>query len=296
MNTNRVIMVSPFAFGYNEETAKDNVYQQKNDEKKNMIQERALAEFDCLVENLRKEKIHVDVIEDFDGTTPDSIFPNNTFVTFPGKVFLCPMAAQNRQKEWEKFASKLKEIFGTVEMEDFRFYFGKKALEGTGSMVLDRFAKICYAALSPRTDRDLAEQFCKLYGYRLMDFHAVQKGKSVYHTNVIMTVGEEFVMAALSLVSSTEEKEGLIRSIKESGKEWIPLGEEQILSFAGNALELRGKDGNTLFLSQSAYDSLTEAQREKLTSYVKIVPTTIPTIEYCGGGSVRCMIAENFTQ
>lgn len=295
MNTNKVIMVRPFAFGFNEQTAKDNVYQQNNSVDKEIIQQQALEEFDRLVENLQSEGIQVDIVQDMDATTPDSIFPNNTFVTFPGRVFLCPMAAENRQREWEKFAPKLREIFGQMETEDFRSHFGDCALEGTGSMVLDRFSKICYAALSVRTDKNLVEQFCRLYGYRPVTFHARQKDKSVYHTNVIMTVGEKFIMAALPLLTSLEEKEQLVKSIEESGKELIPLTEEQILSFAGNALELNGKRGNTLFLSQSAYDCLTSTQKERLMQYVKIVPTAIPTIEYYGGGSVRCMIAENFT-
>ena len=294
MITNKVILVRPYAFNFNTETAVDNVYQvspEKTSEEE--IQKRALKEFDRAVERLREKNIHVDVIEDFDDKTPDSIFPNNVFVTFPGKIFICEMYTDNRNEEYDKILPQLKKIldYNKAEIVDFRNN-EKKALEGTGAVVIDRWNKICYGSLSKRCDKDEFLKFCKAFDLKPVYFRSKDKGTYIYHTNVLMMVGEKFAIIADDLI--VENKEEVLKSLRESGKEIISLNQEEFDNFAGNSIELKGHDKNILVIAQSAYDHLRKENIEKIEKQDEILPIDVETISKYGGGSIRCMIAENF--
>lgn len=294
MITNKVILVRPYAFNFNIETAADNVYQvslkKTSDEE---IQERALREFNRAVEILRSKNIHVDVINDFDERTPDSIFPNNVFVTFPGKIFISEMYTDNRNEEYDKILPELKKIldYDRAEIVDFRNEKGK-VLEGTGAVVIDRWNNICYGSLSKRCDKDEFLKFCKAFDLKPVYFRAKDKGTYIYHTNVMMMVGEKFAIIADDLI--VENKEEVLKSLRESGKEIISLNKGEFENFAGNSLELKGKDKNILVIAKSAYDHLRKENREKIEKQDEILPVDVDTISKYGGGSIRCMIAENF--
>lgn len=294
MITNKVILVRPYAFNFNKETALDNVYQEcpkqiSEDEIKN----KALEEFEEALRLLHENNIHVDVIEDFDETTPDSIFPNNVFVTFPGKVFISQMYANNRSKEYKKFLPQLKKIidYNKAQVIDFRNDEGK-VLEGTGALVIDRWKNICYGSLSKRCNKEEFLKFAKNFNLKPIYFRSEDKGKDIYHTNVLMMVGEKFAIIADNLI--VENKEEVLKSLRDSGKEIISLKEDEFKNYAANAIELRGNDKNILVISKSAYDSLTSEHKKIIEKYDKILSIDVKTIEKYGGGSIRCMIAENF--
>lgn len=294
MITNKVILVRPYAFNFNKETALDNVYQEcpkqiSEDEIKN----KALEEFEEALRLLHENNIHVDVIEDFDETTPDSIFPNNVFVTFPGKVFISQMYANNRSKEYKKILPQLKKIidYNKAQVIDFRNDEGK-VLEGTGALVIDRWKGICYGSLSKRCNKEEFLKFAKNFNLKPIYFRSEDKGKDIYHTNVLMMVGEKFAIIADNLI--VENKEEVLKSLRDSGKEIISLKEDEFKNYAANAIELRGNDKNILVISKSAYDALTSEHKKIIEKYDKILSIDVKTIEKYGGGSIRCMIAENF--
>ena len=294
MITNKVILVRPYAFNFNKETALDNVYQEcpkqiSEDEIKN----KALEEFEEALRLLRENNIHVDVIEDFDETTPDSIFPNNVFVTFPGKVFISQMYAKNRSREYKKILPQLKKIidYNKAKVIDFRNDEGK-VLEGTGALVIDRWKGICYGSLSKRCNKEEFLKFAKNFNLKPIYFRSEDKGKDIYHTNVLMMVGEKFAIIADNLI--VENKEEVLKSLRDSGKEIISLKEDEFKNYAANAIELRGNDKNILVISKSAYDALTSEHKKIIEKYDKILSIDVKTIEKYGGGSIRCMIAENF--
>lgn len=294
MITNKVILVRPYAFNFNIETAGDNVYQvspKKTSEEE--IQERALEEFDRAVETLREKNVQVDVIDDFDDRTPDSIFPNNVFVTFPGKIFVSEMYTDNRNEEYDKILPQLKKIldYDRAEIVDFRNDEGK-VLEGTGALVIDRRNNICYGSLSKRCDKDEFLKFCKVFDLKPVYFRSKDKGTYIYHTNVMMMVGEKFAIIADDLIVANKEE--VLENLRKSGKEIISLNKEEFENFAGNSLELKGKDRNILVMAKSAYDHLRKENIEKIEEYDEILPIDVDTISRFGGGSIRCMIAENF--
>ena len=294
MITNKVILVRPYAFKYNKETAIDNVYQERPRESaEDEIKERALEEFDQAVRLLGENKIHVDVIEDFDDSTPDSIFPNNVFVTFPGKIFVSEMYTENRNREYKKILPQLKKIidYDKADLIDFRNDEGK-VLEGTGALVIDRWKDICYGCLSKRCDEDEFLKFAKVFGLKPVAFRARDKGKDIYHTNVLMMVAEKFAIIADSLI--TENREEVLNSLRESGKEIISLSEDEFNNFAANSIELKGEDKNILVISKAAYDALSDDHKKIIEKYDEILPICVDTIAKYGGGSIRCMIAENF--
>lgn len=294
MITDKVILVRSYAFKFNKETAKDNIYQLKpkyttEDE----IQKRALEEFDEAVEKLRENKIHVDVINDFDDRTPDSIFPNNVFVTFPGKIFISQMFAENRNEEYEKILPQLEKIidYKRAEVIDFR-NDEERILEGTGAVVIDRWNNICYGSLSKRCDKEEFLKFAKKFNLKAVYFKSEDKETLIYHTNVMMMVAEKFAIIADDLIA--ENKEEVLKSLRDSGKEIISLNQEEFDNFAGNSLELKGEDKNILVISKSAYDHLRKENIEKIEKYDEILTIDVTTISKFGGGSIRCMIAENF--
>ncbi|MDB4927263.1 citrulline utilization hydrolase CtlX [Mucilaginibacter sp.] len=296
-STSNILMIRPVSFGFNEQTAESNAFQTR-DADQQQVQANALAEFDGLVRVLRDNGVNVTVIDDTaEPHTPDSIFPNN-WVSFhtDGDVFLYPMQAENRRLERrEDIIRKLEDTFQVKHIIDLsRFEHENKFLEGTGSMVLDRENKIVYACLSPRTDERVLAVFCEQTGYKAVSFYAAdEKGLAIYHTNVLMCVGSKFVVICLDSINNDIEKQIVISQIERTGKELIPISFYQMNHFAGNMLEVKNMDSDTLIvMSQSAYTSLTDQQKATLSKYGKLVYADIHTIENNGGGSARCMIAE----
>ncbi len=299
--TNRIIMIRPAAFGFNVETAKDNAFQSKpKHETKEQVMGTALDEFDGMVQLLRKHKVDVWVWDDKPTPVkPDALFPNNWFSTHAdGTVITYPMYAENRRIE--RSEAMLEQLNKYYEIEDryhMEFYeLENKFLEGTGSMVLDRKHKIVYACLSERTHVDILIKFCVLMGYKACYFDAVDvQGTPIYHTNVLMCLGSEFVVICLDAIKSPEEQQKVRAQIEATDKEIINISNAQMNQFAGNMLEVINEDGEPiLVMSKSAHDALEEVQLERLSSYAKIVVPDIAQIEHVGGGSVRCMMAENF--
>lgn len=296
--TDSVLMVRPVSFGYNEQTAINNSFQQKGFEKN--AQECALQEFDSFVKLLIENDINVEVVYDtIDPPTPDSIFPNNWFSTHPGTLVIYPMFAQNRRNERrEDIIELIKTKAHINNLIDLSNNEQKgKFLEGTGSLVLDRVNNIAYACKSPRTDDDVLEEFASALDFEYIIFDAKDKdGGPIYHTNVMMCIGSEFAVVCLDSVVNIDERVSLIESLEEDGKEIVEISLEQMENFAGNMLELVNSKGNhLLIMSERAKESLNEDQIEKLESFCKIVSPDLTTIETNGGGSARCMIAEIFS-
>jgi hypothetical protein len=290
-------MIRPVNFGFNEQTAGSNAFQNRNAEQQ-QVQDKALKEFDNLVQILRENDVEVIVIDDtIEPHTPDSIFPNN-WVSFhhDGTVFLYPMMAKNRRLERrEDIILQLEDDFKVKHVIDLsHFEHESKFLEGTGSMVLDRENKIAYACLSPRTDKEVLDLFCKESGYRTVLFHAVdQNGMDIYHTNVLMCIGGSFAVICLDSIKDEAEKEKVINALKSTQKQVISISFEQMNHFAGNMLEVQNRAGESLVvMSKSAWDSLSHEQRAILSAFSKPIYADICTIENNGGGSARCMIAE----
>jgi hypothetical protein len=296
-STSHLLMIRPVNFGYNEETAESNAFQNK-DKNQQLVQEKALAEFNNFVDILKQNGVDVTVVDDNPQPyTPDSIFPNN-WVSFhsDGNIFLYPMQAENRRLERrEDIIARLEYNFKVHHIVDLsRYEEDAKFLEGTGSMVLDRENKIAYACLSPRTDRDVLDVFCEQADYTSICFDAADKsGKAIYHTNVLMCVGSKFAVICLDSIPNPYERIMLKESLTSTQKEIIEISFEQMNRFAGNMLEVKTKEGETLIvMSKSAFTSLNEDQLSALKNYGKLVYVDIHTIENNGGGSSRCMMAE----
>lgn len=298
--TNTILMVRPAAFGFNEETAANNAFQVKNESLgAEEIQQRALHEFDTFVNKLKAIGVEVIVVEDStEPHTPDAIFPNN-WISFhqDGLVVTYPMFSSIRRKERRpEIISDLMASFSVETRIFFEDYEREeKYLEGTGSLVLDRVNKVMYACLSPRTNSALTEELAERLDYRAVIFTAVdEEGQEIYHTNVMMALGESFAVVCLDVIADIMERQEFIEVLEDSGKEIIEIEIEQMMQFAGNMLQVRGEDSSYLVMSQAAYDSLDEEQIEEIEQHTKILSSPIPTIEELGGGSVRCMMAEVF--
>jgi len=296
-STSHILMIRPVNFGFNEETAESNAFQNR-DAKHDDANRKAQQEFDGMVNALCGDGVDVTVIDDTpEPYTPDSIFPNN-WVSFhaDGEVYLYPMQAENRRLERrEDIIAKLEDRFSVKHVIDLsRFEQENKFLEGTGSMVPDRENKIAYACISPRTDRDVLDLFCEHAGYRPVTFDAVdEKGQAIYHTNVLMCVGTGFAVICLDSIPNPDEKLVVKESLSLTKKEIIDISFGQMNHFAGNMLEVKNSAGDTLIvMSQSAFDALLDEQKQILKKYGKLVHADIGTIETLGGGSARCMMAE----
>ncbi|HTE28664.1 citrulline utilization hydrolase CtlX [Flavitalea sp.] len=294
--TSNILMIRPVNFSFNAETAVNNAFQVAgNDED---AQQLAILEFENFVDLLKEEDVDVTVVNDSAHPfTPDSIFPNN-WISFhqDGTVCLYPMYAANRRLERKPAVlEKLAEKFLITDKIDLSGYENQNCfLEGTGSMVLDRDNNIAYACLSPRTDIKVLEKFCALMKYRPVIFSATDlSGQAIYHTNVMMCVGEQFVVIALASIKDPREKEHVLQVIQQTGKEVIDITMQQMKKFAGNMLELNNRrDEKLLVMSTMAFGSLTEAQIQKLNTWCRMIHSPLNTIETNGGGSARCMIAE----
>ncbi|UCS93802.1 amidinotransferase [Echinicola marina] len=302
--TSTVLMVRPAAFGFNPETAKDNLYQVKDDRTGSAIQETALAEFDHMVAMLQEQGIRVLVLEDsVSPAKPDAVFPNNWFSTHEdGSIVFYPMLSRLRRAERRKdLVDKLFEFgFRTEEVVDLIFFEDDgQYLESTGSMVLDRENKIVYACASERTHSVPLHYFQQLKGYQVLMFHAVQQLKypkrPVYHTNVMMHVGTKMAVVCLDSIEREAEKMAVKESLEKHGKKIIPITLHQKNAFAGNMLELKNMEGKHFtVMSASAFKSLKAGQKQIISKYTDLIVSDIPTIEKLGGGSVRCMMAEIF--
>jgi hypothetical protein len=292
-----LLMIRPVRFGFNAETAVSNTFQNAGEEDEGTLQAKALVEFEAMVAALRNAGAEVLVLDDTtEPHTPDSIFPNNWISLHEdGNVFLYPMQAENRR--WERREDILQMIdhqFSVKEKIDLSAYeISQKFLEGTGSMVLDRENKIVYACLSPRTDADLLHVFAEKTGYRIVDFHAFSDGKEIYHTNVVMSLGEKYAVVCLDAVPDFAERLTLLNNLVQTDKEVIEISEEQMNHFAGNMLQIRNLQGELLLvMSEQAYSSLSRQQIYALSQHGRIIHPDLKTIETSGGGSARCMIAE----
>ena len=291
-----ILMIEPCSFGFNEETAANNYFQQKIEIEN--IQQKALGEFKSFVEELLSKGIDVHVVKDTpEPLTPDSIFPNN-WISFheEGKIVLYPMFAVNRRAERKKTVLdavhkivSVKETIDLTNFEEIGLY-----LEGTGSMILDRENKIAYACLSGRTDTKVLETFCLTLGYKAIWFHAADRnGQEIYHTNVMMCIGDQFAVICLEAVPNEEERKRLVDSIVESGKTIVEIDFMQMEHFCGNMLQVNNSNGEKfLVMSTQAYNHLKTGQIEMLESFNPIIHSPLDTIESIGGGSARCMLAE----
>jgi hypothetical protein len=294
--TSHLLMIRPVNFTFNAETAVNNAFQAASEN--GNVQQQALQEFDELVNVLKNNGVDVIVIDDTpEPFTPDSIFPNN-WISFHhnGTVCLYPMFAENRRLERDpKIIKTLTQKFKIHKSIDFSFYENEKHfLEGTGSMVLDRDDRIAYACLSPRTDEKVLKDFGKTMGYKCVSFNAVDgNNDAIYHTNVMMCVGEKYVVINLNSIHSKQEREKVTETIKDSRKDMITISDDQMQHFAGNMLQIKNISGEKLLvMSTQAYESLEPDQIKKLSRYNKIIHSKLNTIESNGGGSARCMIAE----
>jgi hypothetical protein len=303
--TNAILMIRPVAFRMNEQTAVNNYYQKVLDGlSAETVNAKAQAEFDAFVAKLRKAGVHVTVVEDtLEPNTPDSIFPNN-WISFHenGDVVLYPMFAENRRAERREDILDILEDDGFVINEIMDYTLAEEDnvyLEGTGSLLLDRENGKAYCALSPRADEELMIEFCEDFEFTPVIFEAFQtvngERKLIYHTNVMMCLGDTFAVICADCIDDKKERKMVLDSLKGDDKEIILITEDQMNSFAGNMLEVKGKnDERFLVMSESAYKSLTKKQIAQLEAHVEIIHSSLDTIEACGGGSARCMMAEIF--
>ena len=289
-------MVEPAAFGYNRETAVNNLFQQATGEN---LQEKALAEWNGMLDALRENRVRVTVIKDSTHPpTPDAIFPNNWISFHPGRYILYPMFAENRRLEPKKLLTSLELITNAIEHKtDLRSYEQAGIfLEGTGSMVLDRAHKIAYACRSARTHESLFRDCCGIIGFRPVIFDAIDaSGQAVYHTNVMMSIGKSVAVVCLDAITPGIDRHTVTTSIEASGLTLVSITLEQMHAFAGNMLLVRNTaDACFWVMSDRAYQSLTESQLQALSVDGGFIHAPLQHIEDAGGGSARCMLAEIF--
>lgn len=297
-----ILMIRPAAFGFNEETAANNYFQTNPGISKEVLQQKALAEFDTMVQLLRNGEIDVLVMDDTkEPPKPDAIFPNNWLSTSPnGTVSVFPMYAPNRRAEKrDDILQQLARHFVIKDVQDWSEYEAEgRFLEGTGSMVIDHDNKMIYAAVSERTNLSVLEKYAATNNYQAIVFLATDKnGQPVYHTNVMMALGSAFCVLCEEAIEEEWELIAVRQLLESTGYTIIPITPEQMHAFAGNMLEVKNKTGeNILILSQTAFDSLRKEQKQMLEAYARLLPVAVPTIEQVEGGSVRCMMAEIFLE
>ncbi|EKO3373209.1 amidinotransferase [Vibrio fluvialis] len=301
-SANCVVMVPPKEFKYNAETAKDNEFQHQIALSDEQVRAQAMQEYTDMVANLRREGVQV-VEFDYplsDVETPDAVFPNNWFsTTADGGFFTFPMACANRQQEVRPQAliAALQQAGRQVRLRDSLVEYQEQRafLESTGVMVMDHVNETIYAALSQRCDREVLEDYAQRIGYsRVVSFQTVlPSGQPIYHTNVMMAVGESFCVICDEVIPEFERR-FVVKSLAKD-KQVISITLEQMNRFCGNILQLENASGDKLIaMSQSAYDAFTLSQRLQLSGHGKLLPFNVKTIEDIGGGSVRCMLGEVF--
>ncbi|MBT2132479.1 citrulline utilization hydrolase CtlX [Aliiroseovarius lamellibrachiae] len=290
-----VVMIRPHAFTSNPETRDDNAFQTLSNRSTEATSQAARDEHDAAVTALRDAGIRVHVFDDFgENNTPDSVFPNNWFSTHPGgHVAIYPMYVTSRRRE--RRADVIEMLKAEYRVQDIIDYSGLEvdnlALEGTGAMVLDHLSRIAYTVSSHRADPVLLERFCTHFNYEPMVFEARDgEGRDVYHTNVLMGIGTQYALICLDMIVDPARRAEVRMRLEESGREVVDLSHAQIAEFAGNAIELTGRDGLLLALSRRALDALTPDQIAVIKESATPLPLSVPTIE-TAGGSVRCMIA-----
>lgn len=297
-----ILMVRPAAFGFNTETAANNYFQSNPGIGEDEIQKKALEEFDGMVQTLGSHGIHVLVIEDNkEPVKPDAIFPNNWLSTSPdGTVTVFPMYAPNRRKEKrDDILHQLTEKFIIKDLQDWSEYEVEgRFLEGTGSMIIDYENKMIYACMSERTSVSLLEKFAGTNGFQAIAFLATDKnGMPVYHTNVMMALGEDFCVLCEEAIDEEWELIAVRQLLESTNHTIIAITREQMHCFAGNMLQVKNnKDEKFLIMSQTAFVCLRKEQKEMLEAYSTLLPVAVPTIEEVEGGSVRCMMAEVFLE
>lgn len=302
--TDTILMIRPVAFRMNEQTAVNNYFQAGLQLDQEEINRRAQQEFDGFVRKLREAGVQIIVVEDDETLdTPDSVFPNN-WVTFHenGTAVLYPLFAENRRRE------RRGEVIEAVEAAGFLIrevmdYTGaeeeEQFLESTGSMILDRVNEKAYCALSPRAGEEMLIEFCEDFEFTPVIFHAYQdvggERRLIYHTNVMMCLAETFAVICLDTIDDPQERRNVVRHLRSDGKEIIAISEVQMHRYAGNMLQVEGAGGQRyLVMSQSAHKTLRPDQITAIERHCRILSSDLETIETCGGGSARCMMAEVF--
>lgn len=287
-----VVLIRPHHFRPNPQTAADNAFQSVADHD---VSREAYDACTRVAEVLREAGVRVHVFDDESDAHPDSVFPNNWFSTHAGgRVAIYPMYAPNRRGERRQdVIEMLKAQYRVQEVID---YSGLEPddlfLEGTGAMVLDHVSRIAYAVRSRRCDPVLVERFCTVFGYEPVVFDAVDPdGVPIYHTNVMMCIGTDVALIGLDAIVGDERRAQIAHRIRETGRTLVALSAEQVAAFAGNALELRGRDGERLLvISETGHRSLSAEQLELLSRSCRVLPVDVAPIELAGG-SVRCMLA-----
>ena len=297
----RVILIRPTGFGYDPETAVSNTFQQALIDPD--VRKKAEAEFDALLLALDHCGIGTTVLDPIDPGAPNAVFPNNWFSTHAdGTVVIYPMCTSSRRRERDREMDvtledrgfKVKRLIDLTSLErDDRY------LEGTGSLVLDRARGVAYAAMGPRTTERAINYWCGALRFGPVPFLATMDGtltgQPVYHTNVLMSIGARFALICIDALPYPVDRDDVWAELERSGREIITISLAQMHGFVGNLLELRnGRGASFIFLSEGAFAKLASPQRQALEKLGQLVPVPIPTIEAVGGGSVRCMLAENF--
>lgn len=291
-----VFMVRPASFGFNEQTAKSNSFQQASDLEEKQLQQQALLEFDAMVQTLRDNAIEVLVFEDTkEPRKPDAIFPNNWLSLHEdGKLILYPMLAPNRRVERRpEFVKMLRDKYKIQDIIDYSDRERQQEIvEGTGSLIFDHVNQIAYASRSERTSEKLVREICTALHYTPILFDAVDEaGNPIYHTNVLMCVGERFAILCLDAIRNEEDQDLILNSLAATGHKVIAISYAQLNAFAGNMLEVKNVQGEPfVLLSQTAFNSLLPGQIDAITHFADLLPINIHTIESHGGGSVRCMV------
>jgi hypothetical protein len=301
--TDTILLVRPESFSFNEETAGSNVFQSEKNADESVLK-KALNEFDSFVETLRSNDVNVLILEYGSSIKlPDAVYPNNWFVTHEGgTVILFPMLAENRRKERD--AEKLVKLFSSNGMmiKNLIDISGHEKenlfLEGTGSLVLDRKNKVVYSIESERTSKKLFDDYCdmmKIKNENRIFFHANDRdGNPIYHTDVIMSIGDGFTVICEECIPM-EERNFVLQKLSESKLEIIKINYDQLYNFCGNILNVKNKKGESIIvMSTKAFNNFTPQQRKTLEQFGKIIHSDISTIENVGGGSARCMMAEIF--
>ncbi|WP_156453235.1 citrulline utilization hydrolase CtlX [Polycladidibacter hongkongensis] len=288
-----VVMIRPHHFQVNTETAADNAFQSDQSAAPELSRQ-AYDEITKAAETLESHGVRVHLFEDTGKETPDSVFPNNWFSTHAGgHIAIYPMHAVNRRKE--RRADIIEFLKRTYRVQDIIDYSGLEPdllfLEGTGAMVLDHIDRVAYAAESNRTDPIALERFCTHFNFEPMAFASVDaQGKAIYHSNVMMCIATEFAMVGLTSIVNPMRRDEVADRLARSGRDVISLSHEQISEFAGNAIELQGREGRLLALSSRALKALTAEQKVVIERTAQLLPLDIPSIELAGG-SVRCTLA-----
>lgn len=302
--TNHILMIRPAQFRMNEQTAVNNYFQASAGLSPEEVVKKSQEEFDAYVSVLKEKGVQVTVVQDTeDPDTPDALFPNN-WVSFhqDATVALYPMFAENRRLERREAVLEILEEDGFI-IDQVMDYTAAEAsgifLEGTGSLILDRVHKKAYCALSSRADEELFIEFCEDFEYTPVIFTANQTVDGsrlpIYHTNVMMCLAETFAVICLDSIDDKKERKAVVNHLREDGKEIIAISEAQMHRFAGNMLQVLGSNETPyLVMSSTAYKSLTPDQLSKIEQHCEIIHADLSTIETCGGGSARCMMAEVF--